>query len=241
MVSIDNVYKTVLNILNKENRGYITPAEFNTLAKQAQTEIFEGYFSMATRASLEPAVDMEYMKSSNIEEKISIFEEYATSTATQGIRPYPDNFYRLSTVIVNGRIADEVSNKEATYINLSPLTKPTATQPIFTRTGTANHVNGGIEVLPQDDINVVQMIYLRIPNTPVWNGTTVSGQIVPIPVNMRVIDETSPFNFQDFELHPSEEPELVAKILAYSGVIVRAADVVQAASAKDQQIIASEQ
>ena len=45
MVSIDNVYKTVLNILNKENRGYIVPEEFNTLATQAQNEIFEGYFS----------------------------------------------------------------------------------------------------------------------------------------------------------------------------------------------------
>ena len=42
MVSIDNVYKTVLNILNKENRGYIVPREFNTLANQAQNEIFEG-------------------------------------------------------------------------------------------------------------------------------------------------------------------------------------------------------
>lgn len=39
MVSIDNVYKTVLNILNKENRGYITPAEINSLANQAQNEI----------------------------------------------------------------------------------------------------------------------------------------------------------------------------------------------------------
>jgi len=46
MVSIDNVYKTVLNILNKENRGYIVPREFNTLANQAQSEIFEGYFSL---------------------------------------------------------------------------------------------------------------------------------------------------------------------------------------------------
>ena len=45
MVLTDSVYKTVLNILNKENRGYVTPAEFNTLAKQAQNEIFEGYFS----------------------------------------------------------------------------------------------------------------------------------------------------------------------------------------------------
>ena len=51
MVLTDSVYKTVLNILNKENRGYVTPAEFNTLAKQAQNEIFEGYFSCITFVS----------------------------------------------------------------------------------------------------------------------------------------------------------------------------------------------
>ena len=43
-VSVDTVYKTVLYILNKEQRGYITPDEFNNLATQVQLEIFESYF-----------------------------------------------------------------------------------------------------------------------------------------------------------------------------------------------------
>ncbi len=229
MVSIDNVYRTVLNILNKENRGYITPTEFNTLAKQAQTEIFESYFSSQHQVSLEPDVDLEYSKQSNIEEKIAVFEKSASSVGTPStdgsgktIRPYPDDFYRLSTVIINGRIADPVSNKEATYINLSPLTKPTSTQPIFTRT------LGGIEILPQNDTLQVEMIYLKIPDTPEWVGTTFNGQLI----------EGASTNF---ELHPSEEPELVVKILAYSGVIVRSQEVIQAAAAKEAQITQSEQ
>jgi len=43
-VNINTVYTTVLYILNKEQRGYITPAEFNSLATQVQEEIFESYF-----------------------------------------------------------------------------------------------------------------------------------------------------------------------------------------------------
>ena len=43
-ISIDTVYQRVLAILNKENRGYITPQEFNLFANQAQLEIFEQYF-----------------------------------------------------------------------------------------------------------------------------------------------------------------------------------------------------
>ena len=40
-INVNTVYTTVLSILNKEQRGYIPPAEFNSLAVQVQQEIFE--------------------------------------------------------------------------------------------------------------------------------------------------------------------------------------------------------
>ena len=43
MVNIDTVYQRVLAIANKEQRGYITPLEFNLLANQAQLDVFEQY------------------------------------------------------------------------------------------------------------------------------------------------------------------------------------------------------
>jgi hypothetical protein len=43
-VSINTVYQKVLAIANKEQRGYITPQEFNLFANQAQMDIFEQYF-----------------------------------------------------------------------------------------------------------------------------------------------------------------------------------------------------
>tara|TARA_R100000734_G_C3319096_1_gene114259 strand:+ start:51 stop:1211 length:1161 start_codon:yes stop_codon:yes gene_type:complete len=43
-VNINTVYKAVLAIANKEQRGYITPQEFNILANQAQMDLFEQYF-----------------------------------------------------------------------------------------------------------------------------------------------------------------------------------------------------
>ena len=39
-VSVDTVYKTTLLILNKEQRGYLTPDEFNKIGSQVQREIF---------------------------------------------------------------------------------------------------------------------------------------------------------------------------------------------------------
>lgn len=42
---INSVRNTVQSVLNKNNYGYISPADFNLYAKQAQMEFFEEYFS----------------------------------------------------------------------------------------------------------------------------------------------------------------------------------------------------
>ena len=44
MINVDTVYQTVQALANKEQRGYITPQEFNLFANQAQQDIFEQYF-----------------------------------------------------------------------------------------------------------------------------------------------------------------------------------------------------
>ena len=41
---INSVRNTILAILNKNNYGYISPADFNLFAKQAQLDIFDDYF-----------------------------------------------------------------------------------------------------------------------------------------------------------------------------------------------------
>ena len=43
-VNINRVYQKVLALANKEQRGYITPQEFNLLSDKAQLEIFDSYF-----------------------------------------------------------------------------------------------------------------------------------------------------------------------------------------------------
>lgn len=42
---INSVRNTVQSVLNKNNYGYISPADFNLYALQAQMELFEEYFS----------------------------------------------------------------------------------------------------------------------------------------------------------------------------------------------------
>ena len=53
-ISVDNVYQQVLAVANKEQRGYITPQEFNLFARKAQIDVFENTFAAYKDAFLHP-------------------------------------------------------------------------------------------------------------------------------------------------------------------------------------------
>jgi hypothetical protein len=59
-INVNTVYTTVLSILNKEQRGYITPDEFNKLATQVQLDIFENYFEDLNQQLRVPQTDNTY-------------------------------------------------------------------------------------------------------------------------------------------------------------------------------------
>ena len=124
MVFIDTVYQRVLAIANKEQRGYITPLEFNLLANQAQLEIFEQYFYDKNQNERRLGNDTDYSDVAHIlNEKISVFE--VTAPVNGGIQ-LPGDLYRLGTVFVNTGTnqyeAEYVDQKDWLYINSSPLT-----------------------------------------------------------------------------------------------------------------------
>ena len=73
-VNVNTVYQTVLLILNKEQRGYMTPTEFNNVATQVQLEIFEKYFEDLNQQVRVPQTNTDYAnRPENIDEKMSIF------------------------------------------------------------------------------------------------------------------------------------------------------------------------
>lgn len=85
-VNINTVYQTVLLILNKEQRGYITPDEFNKTATQVQLDIFNSYFQTENQQLRAPYSDSEYSdRVKNVQEKISVFQ---TSGTCNYVGPY---------------------------------------------------------------------------------------------------------------------------------------------------------
>ena len=222
MVDINRVYEKVLFLANKEQRGYITPDEFNSYAHEAQLEVFESYFLKKFQVDQAPMNETDYADiAMNVEEKISVFHANTAVTETNNIYTYPTDFYRLTNVTVNGRICDEVMHNKLTYINLSPLTAPTVAQPVMTRQA------GGVRIYP-DNLGTaeVRMDYLREPATPRW-AFMMDPNMAP------VYDAT---NSTQFELHPSDEQELVYKILYMAGITIKQPDVTQFGFQKDAEL-----
>ena len=123
-ISVDRVYQKVLALANKEQRGYITPQEFNLFADHAQMDIFEQYFYDLEQRQRAPGNELDYADMvTNLEEKISMFESYSNSVSfnSEGeVNIDIEDFYRLGNVNV---VYDSSSPKEAEQIKLSELEK----------------------------------------------------------------------------------------------------------------------
>ena len=150
-ISVDTVYQRVLALANKEQRGYITPQEFNLFANQAQMEMFEQYFFDKNQYNRLPKDNTPYADLNHLlEEKISIFkkrQQPVTITNQFGDGVLPTDLYRLDNLTRMARteisgdranIIEEVTEDEMMVIDRALLTKPTIERPIYTRKSATN-------------------------------------------------------------------------------------------------------
>ena len=299
-INVNTVYQTVLLILNKEQRGYMTPVEFNKIGTQVQLEIFERYFEDLNQQIRIPQTNTDYAdRVSNLDEKISLFKTIGNTTYANGSFSLPaesgssqatfttvtilnqqaytittitanqltsgtttvyldgiastaysingttitlnvapaagidifivniqDDFYRLGTVIYStGALPtqelERVDRGELYHLLSSKLTAPTTTYPIYV------YERQKLFVYPQTIQTGVQATYIRKPVDPIWNFT-LSG-------NAYVYNPDTSLNF---ELHDSEQTEIVLKVLLYAGVVVKDPTIIQVAAqqvAQEQQ------
>ncbi len=238
-VSVDTVYQRVLGILNKEQRGYVTPQEFDLFANQAQMDIFEQYFYDINQFGRLHGNSTEYSDMLNLlNEKINIFETVAPPSRNLADTHFiePPNLYRLGTVVYKNTTtnpfgatsteqieAERINANEFLYINSSPLTRPNNIRPVFVSNASGIKVYGSSEIT---DPALVDYQYIRTPAQVQWGY-----QIV---FNEPLYDASSTVNF---ELHDSEETELVIKILEMCGVLIKDLNLYQVFDKEDQETI----
>ena len=232
-VEIDNVYQKVLAICNKEQRGYITPQEFNLFADKAQNEIYENYFHQLNVAQMKPKSQEQHIDNREaIEHKLESFvtHDYLTVTTTGlAITDIPLNSARIISIsdVSSNQPATKVDYRELHYILTHPLTKPNSTRRIY-----VINENGDLQFHPSPDSvmdNGYNIHYYREPKQPYWGWVLVGEKAL--------YDQSASI---DFQLHFTEEENLVSRILILAGVSIKQPDVSQA-GAQDIQLIKQQQ
>ena len=237
-ININSVYKAVLVVLQQEKRGVLTPVEFNKIAAQAQQEIYTSYFDELNLVLRMPQTSLAYAdRMAILDEKIQIFKRNETKT-TALVGGFPtttlSNVNELGSVIylaggaVAGREVQRIQEQDVYTVNESPLTKPTAFYPVYTYE--ANVLTFYPATLPVGAN--IRVNFLAYPVDPIW-GFDIQANLGNYIYNAQ--------NSTDFEIHQSDQPLLVDKILGYAGVMTRDQLALSLSVQKEQQINADNQ
>ncbi len=241
MVSIDNVYQKVLALSNKEQRGYMTPQEFNLLAHKAQFEIFDNYFHNTKTAYHKPESNMTFADDMDmLEEKKAVFKSETngfTISAGSGVfSPYmqlPSDCYLLDSIrkYASGEVdynpptpqpfVQRMKRSDRSFVTGHPLLEATKYRETY-EFNSPMVINGVlkdrlVKISPSTiKPRFYKIDYYREPVKPEWAYV--------------VVKEKALYNSNlstNFELHSSEEEALVSRILQLAGVIVMKPELIQ--------------
>ena len=259
-ISIDTVYQRVLALANKEQRGYITPQEFNLHANQAQWDIFEQYFyDLAAKINLQKrSEEPQSTPGANIEmapdfgdsvnllrEKISMFEgahQSLTYTAANGSFSLPalsSTVYRTGRMYYSGTGGSAIPLKRIEYYQLPEIKEQWDSR--HASRWHKNHQNTAEYYYTENTDGTYSLYRESSGTTPQTTGLKCEI-ITDGPNDVRwayvVVNEQALYdanNSTDFVLHKSEETNLVIKILELAGMTLNKPGLVQLASAEEKQ------
>ena len=238
-ISVDTIYQRVLALANKEQRGYITPQEYNLLANQAQMNIFESYFysknlrevidkdktNDGDEANLIELLDKKLGPFKSVvpmivdsDTVISTFPTAVTDGATYDV-------FQTGKVFLGEEVCQKVSIAEVQRFRKSQRHMATTLNegPIYT-----DNSNSGRDIV----------IYAG-SSTPIASGATVECFRVPKTANWAYVvvgtNKKALYNSNasvDFELHKSEEDTLVYRILELAGIVINKPGIMQLGAQK---------
>ena len=220
-VGIDNVYQQVLAIANKEQRGYITPQEFNLFSRKAQLDIFESYFNDVKKNHFIPGINNEYGDNLDmLEEQLSPFKKYAVAmsavSSAVGTLPTSSSVHKLGHVIYEGGdgdasvVVERVNSEDMLNMQLNVKVKPMKSRPAYVRISETTISLSPAAPDPVYSTTNLKCNFIAKPSDPKWAYVVVNDKAL-YNANLAV----------NFELHASEEGSLVNKILELAGISMK--------------------
>ena len=229
--SVQMVYNTLQDLVNKDQQGFVTELEFNRFAPIAQLNIFNGLFDelkdakRLSKSGFNPTRDKSRTK--RIQEDLATFSTKATITKSSGVFSMTgttgsDDMARLISITTAGSILLDQSTKkpiEICYdeekierILISDLSAPTEEFPVAL-------ISNDIYVFPTS-INKIQVRYYRLPK-----GTDSNGNKVPRNPQLYSVSGGND-TYTDFEIPQHYTSDLVYEIARLVGVNLRDAAII---------------
>jgi hypothetical protein len=252
-IDVNKVYTTVLSILNKKGSGYMTPDNFNKIAKVVQLELLDRAFYEYNRAIAKQTSGRGAQGYGDIPRKImdkldpfcdlttldltsdGYFEPpgYNTTVTEDDGTTYTsalNNIYATLSLKINGEFTDieRIDKSKLPFLFSSKLTAPSTTFPAY-------YYSADLLYVFPNSITSVELYYIAKPKDPNW-VSTVDTTSFGTPIY--TYDGISSSNFQ---LHASDESDLILGILKYFGVTIKDPLVIQATQQEEQSITQQEQ
>ena len=181
-INVNKVYKSVLSILNKEQRGYLTPQEFNNLARQSQLELLDGLFYQYNQF-----LNIENVNRTNegyadlaekIQEQIDVhykehaFVESSDYNTTTGVANLPSDVYKILDFTSKSKTVqlEKINKNRLPYLVSSKLTAPSTKFPIYYEAGASGNIVKTIVTNPTS-LTGLEIGYIAKPADPRFGYT----------------------------------------------------------------------
>ena len=226
MANVSLVYNALKSLANKDQRGFVTPAIFNSFTQLAQQnvvdKITDGHTMSNNLRYRSLQGEKEISKYKAILEDLSFLTKNVALTRTSGVFSKPQDIFREISLSTFGQfmLGNTTSvpidviyvQSEIDDILTSRLSKPTESRPVAVMSDT-------IEVYPTS-INKIKLRYYKIPYgiNPISGARVLSAPRYGFTEVSAGREIYNPATSVDFELPDSTFPMLVIEMAKLIGI-----------------------
>lgn len=222
-LSVYTTYTALKDLANKDQRGFVSPDTFNSVAQPAQMMVFNDMFESVKRkrrvrqGQIDGGFHLSQVK--RLKEDLSVFAKDLPIQFTNGVANKPEDFaYSISAETSAGLPVQILFDENKLgYLRNSTLAAPTSTNPVVV-------MSNSLQVVPST-VTSLTLRYYKTPqgidsngdrtvNLPTYAYTTINNQ-----------DTFDPDNSIDFELPEFYLPYLLLELGRMIGLNLRDRDV----------------
>lgn len=215
-MTIDEAYRLLNLIVNKDQRGYIKPSSFNLWAKISQIELMSDRLNNLKKLNERQIPQYGFkVNQKSFNELRPLVVGPQPLTFISGIADYPDDYFYLDSLKTSANIdITPIDSDEYARVKKSEIYPPDVDHPVL--------VFYGVTLAADPSNTSVIWTYVRYPIDPFWAYNEYSG----LPV-------FTPSGSQNFEVDASAHTEIVWRMARYAGVNIDQAMVTQMAMAME--------